>query len=118
MYLPYKIALDGGTHYSGSDLTMDGCNRQLGNFNKTEYIAYILTDSSGNEWGDKCLSSPDTKCIEIIPFGGNIDHTPDCVKSTGTGSAQTFVIKGEVGKIFSDTPPGTYTDEITVTVLY
>jgi spore coat protein U-like protein len=89
---PYNIGLNAGTTTGGTTTT-----RLL--TNGTTTVSYKLYSNAGfsTNWGNTVGT--------------------DTVSSTGTGSAQTFTVYGQVPAQTS-VAPGTYTDTITVTVTY
>ncbi|SMC08814.1 Csu type fimbrial protein [Nitratiruptor tergarcus] len=68
-----------------------------------EYELY-QDDAYTQLWGDSCTSAG--------------THSGTCVNGTGTGSAQTYTVYGKLFGIPSLVPAGTYTDTLTVTVVY
>ena len=99
--LVYSIAIDAGSnptprtmrHSSGAELTYE-----------------LFMDSSYSQvWGDDCAGGTYTSSGATC-FAGAI----------GTGSPQTYTVYGVItyGSITTVPPAGTYTDSVTVTVVY
>ncbi|MFT4256541.1 MAG: spore coat U domain-containing protein [Pseudoxanthomonas sp.] len=93
---PYTIALDNGSHASGSAITEYSRQMALG----TVYVPYgLYTDSGYSElWGDGTNGS--------------------VAESEGTGDQQTFPVYAAVTAASTDVAAGTYTDTVTATIAY
>jgi spore coat protein U-like protein len=95
---PYSIGMDNGAHVSANQRRM---------MSGSNYLNYNLYVDSGhtNPW---TTGSSNSACTT----------TGDCYLGTGSGSAQTVNIYGQVPSVGSAPPPGAYTDTVTMTITY
>jgi spore coat protein U-like protein len=95
---PYAIGFDNGSNYSST-------RRML--FGSSNYLPYGLYTNAGltTPWSTASSSSACTT-------------SSNCYTGTGTGSAQTISIYGQVPTVASAPPPGTYTDTVNVTIYF
>ena len=96
----YDIGLNEGLH---PYMTF----RHLANSGNTEWVTYDLctssTDCLQNIWGNSCTTASYT-----VGY---------CVSGTGTGSNQVYPVYGMLHSFYS-VPAGTYTDTVTVELVY
>lgn len=111
----YKIALGGGN--APVSPTTNGCYRQLKNSTGNNSILYDIYLPNNMAWGDACLPSPTYRCGTPIGGGGGVNNG-DCVSGQGTGSQQQYQATGKTLNIPATLPAGTYTDTVTVTVVW
>lgn len=96
----YVIALNYGLYTTG------GTTRRLKLTTNTNYINYNLYTGSGhvNIWKDTSVCS--------TPGGSSVN----CIYGTGTGTAQSVTIYGEIAAGQYPGPNGSFTDTITATI--
>jgi len=109
--LQYQIGLDAGQYTVNCPNSSSGrCLAQVYNPQNSTYVWWryeLFQDSSYTTvWGDNCTTSP------TLP-GSNCSDP-----FTGTGGTQTYTVYGALNPPSTMIPPGTYTDTITVTVVY
>lgn len=95
---PYSVGMDNGANSSGSQRRMkSGAN----------YLNYGLYVDAGlaNPWTTGASNSTCTT-------------TSQCYLGTGSGSAQSINIYGQVPSVGSAPPSGAYTDTVTMTITY
>ena len=95
---PYAIGMGQGLHYSSGNQMANGGNN-------IPYGLY-LNSSLATPWTTVSTSSP------TCTTGG------DCVMGTGTGTAQTVTIYGQVPIMTTAPAPGAYSDTVTMTISY
>ncbi len=97
----YSIGIDGGQHVGGGRHLQDSGTNQV--------LYELFMDSSyANTWGDDCAGGTYT-------MGG----LATCMTGlTGTGSAQSHTVYGLITTLAPTQPAGSYTDTVTVTVVY
>jgi spore coat protein U-like protein len=96
---PYNVTLDRG-------LNVTGGLRGMRDLAFTGWLSYFLYKDSAltQEWGDSGFAG-------TYPLGTS-------VSGTGTGSAQTLTIYGQLVANQLGAPPGTYTDTVVATLLF
>ena len=97
----FAVGMTAGQHWDGGLRNMS---------NGAETVPYILwTDSAGTvPWGDAGLSLIEPAYAET--------HPAPAQNSNGTGSSQNFFVWGNA--MISGKPAGTYTDTVTITVVW
>jgi len=101
--LSYRIGIDKGQNYGGGTFGYRSMTDGSGN-----YVTYLLAQDAAytQEWGDDCAGNTYTT-------GGATCAGP----YTGTGSAQNYTVYGRAFQLTSQ-PAGSYSDTVTVTVVY
>jgi len=94
---PYSIGMGQGLNYLGG-------NRMASSLNYLPYVLYVNA-TLANPWTTGATNSTCTT-------------TGDCYLGTGSGSAQTITVYGQVPTTATAPVPGTYTDTVTMTVTY
>ena len=94
---PFAIGMGQGSYYSSSNRMASGTN----------YIPYALYQNSS-------LTTPWTTAASST----TCTTTGDCFTDTGTGTAQTFTIYGQVPTVATAPAPGSYSDTVTMTIMY
>jgi len=103
--LTYQIGLGAGTNCSGGSVFR--CLDYQDPLNGPSWGYELYQDSShSTKWGDSCVSSP--------TYGSYSCEGP----FTGSGTTQTYDVYGRVWAPPTWVSAGTYTDTITVTVVY
>ena len=95
---PYSIGMGQGNNYSG------GSNRMASAGNFLPYTLYVDAAYT-HPW---TTGATNTTCTT----------TNDCYLGTGSGSAQSINIYGQVPTTASAPPPGTYSDTVLMTITY
>jgi spore coat protein U-like protein len=95
---PYSIGMGQGNNYSG------GSNRMASASNFLPYTLYV----------DVALTHPWTTGAT----NSSCTTTNDCYLGTGSGSAQSIPIYGQVPTTASAPVPGTYSDTVLMTITY
>ena len=95
---PYSIGMGQGANYSS------GSNRMASSGNYIPYGLYV-NSSYTYPWTTGASNSSCTT-------------TNDCYLGTGTGSAQSIPIYGQVPTVATAPPSGTYSDTVTMTITY
>lgn len=95
---PYAIGMGQGSNFSG------GSNRMASGGNFLPYGLYVNSGLT-NPWTTAASNSTCTT-------------TNDCYLGTGSGAAQSIPIYGQVPITANAPAPGTYTDTVTMTIIY
>lgn len=94
---PYSIGMDNGANYSATRRMVTGGN----------YIGYGL-------YTDAALTHPWTTGAS----NSTCTTANDCYLGTGSGSAQSINIYGQVPTVATAPASGTYSDTVTMTITY
>ncbi len=94
---PYAIGMGQGSYYSSGNRMENGTN----------YIPYALYQNSS-------LTTPWTTAASST----TCTTTGDCYLGTGNGTAQTVTIYGQVPTVAVAPAPGSYSDTVTMTIMY
>jgi len=95
---PYAIGLDNGGNYSTT-------RRMV--FASTNYLPYNLYTNAG-------LTTP----WSTATGASTCTTSTDCYTGTGTGSAQSINVYGQVPTVATAPAPGAYTDTVNITVYF
>jgi len=94
---PYAIGMGQGSYYSSGNRMANGTN----------YIGYGLYQNSS-------LTEPWTTAASST----TCTTSGDCYLGTGNGTAQTVTIYGQVPTVATAPTPGSYSDTVTMTIMY